>query len=218
MSEKKIIIIAGHYGAGKTNVATSLAVKRKTESPTERVALIDLDTVNPYFRAADAAGELKAAGVRPIIPEFANTNVDIPTLPPEIASVFLSGETAFFDVGGDDGATALGVYESDIKRVGYEMLYVTNMYRPLTETPESALAVMREIEDYSRLRFTGIINNSNLGAETDADTVLSSLDYAERLSEISSLPVVYTSFIIRDERLDCINNPLFMKNYTKSLF
>lgn len=218
MSKKRIIIIAGHYGAGKTNVATSLAMKIKSEVPEKKVTLIDLDTVNPYFRAADSEDELTASGIRAIIPEFANTNVDIPTLPPEIASVFLSDETAIFDVGGDDGATALGVFESDIKRIGYEMLYVTNMYRPLTETPDDALAVMREIEAYSRLSFTGIINNSNLGSETDADTVLDSLGYAKKIAELSGLPVVYTSFIEGDERLGCINNPLLMKKYTKSLF
>ncbi len=218
MSEKRIIIIAGHYGAGKTNVSIALALKIKAESPSKKIALIDLDTVNPYFRAADSVGRLREAGIRPIVPEFANTNVDIPTLPPEIASVFLSDETAIFDVGGDDGATALGVFEADIKRIGYEMLYVTSMYRPLTETPEDALSVMREIEDFSRLSFTGIVNNSNLGAETDADTVLSSLEYAEELGKLASLPVVYTSFTLEDKRLDCINNPLFMKNYTKPLF
>lgn len=218
MSKKKIIIVAGHYGAGKTNIATALALKIKAKAPSEKVTLIDLDTVNPYFRAADSARELEAAGVCAIIPEFANTNVDLPTLPPEIASVFLSDGTAIFDVGGDDGATALGVYEADIRRIGYEMLYVINMYRPLTETPEDAIGIMREIESYSRLSFTGIINNSNLGAETDADTVLDSLGYADEVARLSGLPLEYTSFIVEDERLGCINNPLFMKNYTKALF
>ncbi len=218
MHSKKIIIIAGHYGAGKTNVAVALALRQKFEAPEKSVALIDLDTVNPYFRAADSASLLRSSGVRPITPEFANTNVDIPTLPPEIASVFLSDETAVFDVGGDDGAVALGVFEADIKKAGYEMLYVTNMYRPLTETPESALCVMREIEAYSRLRFTGIINNSNLGAETNANTVLASLPYAEELSALAELPIVYTAFTVGDSRLDCINNPLLMKIYTKPLF
>ena len=39
------------------------------------------------------------------------------------------------------------------------------------------------------MKFTDIVNNSNLGSETDADTVLQSLDYIEKLSEISGLPV-----------------------------
>lgn len=218
MFKNRIIIVAGHYGAGKTNVATALAIKTKNEHPERKVTLIDLDTVNPYFRAADSEDALNSAGVRTILPEFANTNVDIPTLPPEITSVFLSDETAFFDIGGDDGATALGVYEKNIKQIGYEMLYVINMYRPLTETSEDAIAVMHEIEAYSRLRFTGIINNSNLGSETDADTVIRSSDYADEVARLSDLPIVFTSHTVDDPSLKCIKNSLLMKKYTKSLF
>lgn len=218
MSEKKIIVIAGHYGAGKTNVACNLALHLKKEDEDRAVTLIDLDTVNPYFRAADAEAAMKSAGIRAIIPEYANTNVDLPTLPPEINSVFLTDETVIFDVGGDDGAVALGVFEKDIKKHGYEMYYVINMYRPLTSTPEESVTVMREIEDYSKLRFTGIINNSNLGAETDKSTVEASLLYAEETANLSGLPLLFTAVCGEENVPECINNPFLMKNYTKSFF
>ncbi len=218
MSEKRIIIVAGHYGSGKTNVAVNLAFRLKSDFPEKSVTLIDLDTVNPYFRAADSAVFLKDAGIRVIIPEYANTNVDLPTLPAEIASVFLSDETVIFDVGGDDGAAALGVYERDIKAAGYEMYCVINMYRPLTESPEDTVYDLYEIEEYSRLRFTGIINNSNLGDETVKQTVTESVKYAERVSELTKLPVVYTSVIGEDNVPECINDPFVMNKYTKMLF
>ena len=214
MKNGKTIIVAGHYGAGKTNVAVSLALAHKNDG----AVLVDLDTVNPYFRAADSVQELNAAGVRTIIPEYANSNVDIPTLPPEITSVFFSDETAIFDVGGDDGASALGVYERDIKARGYEMLYVINMYRPLTADPDDAVSLMREIEAYSRLNFTGIVNNSNLGAETTLKTVTDSLSYAARVSEICGLPVVFTSVIGNENTPDFDGRVLVMENHTKKLF
>lgn len=219
MAEKsRIIIVAGHYGAGKTNVACNLAVMKKKESPSTPVTLIDVDTVNPYFRAADAVSMMKDLGIRTIIPEYANTNVDLPTLPAEISSVFLSDETVIFDVGGDDGAAALGVYERDFNRVGYEMYYVINMYRPLTDTPEEAIAIMREIEDYSRLRFTAVINNSNLGDETTAETLAKSLPYAEETAKLAGLPLIHTSYFEELADVDGINAPLVMKKYTKMLF
>lgn len=218
MSKKRIIIIAGHYGSGKTNVAVNLAFRMKSDAPEKSVTLIDLDTVNPYFRAADSAAPLRDAGIRVIIPEYANTNVDLPTLPSEIASVFLTDETVIFDVGGDDGATALGVYEREIKAAGYEMYCVINMYRPLTESPEDTLSDLCEIEEYSRLRFTGIINNSNLGDETTKQTVEASLQYADRTSELAKLPLVYTAVIGDYNVPDCINDPLIMNKYTKMLF
>ncbi len=213
-SSKRIIIVAGHFGTGKTNVSVSLALA----SASRGSVIIDLDTVNPYFRAADSVPELRAAGVRTIIPEYSNTNVDIPTLPPEIASVFFSDETAIFDVGGDDGAAALGVYERDISRVGYEMLYVINMYRLLIADPEDAVAVMREIEGYSRLRFTGIVNNSNLGAETTRETVAASVSYAECVSKLTGLPVVFTSVIGDARAPEGVENVFVMDDHTKKLF
>jgi hypothetical protein len=69
------------------------------------------------------------------------------------------------------------------------MIFVANCYRPLTATPEDAMEVMREIEIACGLQFTDIINNSNLGPETTAGTVLDSLDYIQKLSFLSGLPV-----------------------------
>ena len=168
--------------------------------------------------AADSVSELRRAGVRTILPEFANTNVDIPTLPPDIASVFTSDEIVIFDVGGDDGASALGVYKNGIEAAGYEMLYVINMYRPLIADPGCAVSLMREIESYSRLRFTGIVNNSNLGDETTRRDVEASLPYAEAVASLSGLPVVFTSVIGEDRAPRGERDILVMTGHTKKLF
>lgn len=215
----RIIIIAGHYGAGKTNISVAFALALAKSG--KKTVLIDLDTVNPYFRAADSAELLHLAGVRTINPEYANSNVDIPTLPPEIASVFFSDETAIFDVGGDDGAAALGVYEREIKSCGYEMLYVVNMYRPLTAEPKDAVSLMREIESYSRLNFTGVINNSNLGVETTKETIAASLRYADEISDLTGLPVVCTTVVGEDnvpKNAPDAGRVFVMENHTKQLF
>ena len=79
------------------------------------------------------------------------------------------------------------------KENDYEVLFVANMYRPLTKTPEEALEVMREIEAAGGLSVTAIVNNSNLGEMTDAETVTLSERYAERLSELSGLPIKFTA-------------------------
>jgi len=108
-----LIIICGHYGSGKTNVAVNLAVRMREKYPEKKVYAADLDIVNPYFRTADAAELLRTEGIEPLIPEFANTNVDIPSLPPKLYQL-LEGknedEIAIIDVGGDDGSVALGMY------------------------------------------------------------------------------------------------------------
>ena len=49
--EKKITIICGHYGCGKTNLSINLAMDHAREG--KQTALVDLDLVNPYFRSSD---------------------------------------------------------------------------------------------------------------------------------------------------------------------
>ena len=48
---KRITIISGHYGSGKTNIAVNLAIDLKKSF--DKVAVADLDIVNPYFRTKD---------------------------------------------------------------------------------------------------------------------------------------------------------------------
>ena len=190
MEHKRLTLFAGHYGSGKTNIAVNYALHLAGQG--KRVCIADLDIVNPYFRTKDSARELAAAGVDLISPQFANTNVDLPALPAEAYRLVTDRQTfGIMDIGGDDrGAYALGRYvPSILEENNYRMAYVANCYRPLTRTAEDALEVMREIETACGLRFTCIINNSNLGTETTPETVLKSLDFIQRLSELSGLPV-----------------------------
>ena len=158
--------------------------------------IADMDIVNPYFRTKDSKGELARLGIELISSEFANSNVDLPALPSELYGVVENRDRyAVLDIGGDDrGAYALGRFVPYIKEENdYEVIFVANKYRPLTRTPEEALEVMREIETAGGMKITAIVNNSNLGELTDKETILSSLDYINRLSEISGLPVKFTS-------------------------
>lgn len=156
------------------------------------MAIIDLDTVNPYFRTNDVRARLEAAGIRVIASEFANSNVDLPTVPAETASVFFDPDTvAVFDVGGDeDGAYALGRYKQYFENQPYAMIMVVNTKRPMT-AGAADLAEMKEmIERASRLRFTGIANNTNLGGATDETTLLSGYGEILELSKTTGLPIV----------------------------
>ena len=207
MMNKRVLLLCGHYGSGKTNIAVNLAQAIKREYPT--VTLADLDIVNPYFRSKDSASELEEAGIRLICSNFANSNVDVPALPPDLYALTDDRRMrAIIDVGGDDrGALVLGrLAPSILEENDYEMLMVINCYRPLTRDAISTLEVMREIEVAGGIRFTALINNSNLGVETTADDILASVRYANEVAEISGLPIVMTT---ADERLqDELNNKI----------
>lgn len=189
---KRFAIVTGHYGTGKTNLAINLALDFARAG--ERITLVDLDVVNPYFRSSDYTEELEARGVRVIAPRFARTTLDTPSLPPAIYSVFDDPGRVILDVGGDDaGATALGRFSKDIAKLGYDLLYVVNAYRNLTATPAEAVAILAEIEHASHLKATGVINNSHLKGETTAATVLGSREFARKSAALLGLPLVATT-------------------------
>ena len=190
MNDKRLTLFAGHYGSGKTNIAVNYAMYLAKMG--RKVCIADLDIVNPYFRTKDSAEELSACGIDLISPRYANTNVDLPALPPESyrpvqdKSVF-----GVLDIGGDDrGAYALGRFADFIKKENdYRMAFVVNCYRPLTSTVEDAIVIMKEIEAAAGIAFTDIVNNSNLGGETDGGVVRDSLKFVEELSQATGLPV-----------------------------
>lgn len=204
---KRISVIVGHYGSGKTNLAVDLAVKSAASGV--KTNIVDLDIVNPYFRTADFKNMFEQKGISMTSSVYAVSNLDIPAITFDLNAVASENQKVIIDVGGDDaGAVALGRYKSVFERYKdeTEVLFVINKYRAMTETPQQALEVLKEIEAISRLKATAVVNNSNLGAETDAQTVLNSLDYAEKTAKLCGLELKYTAYP------DWINPKAFPKN------
>ena len=97
----KLTIIYGHYGCGKTNLSINLALDLARQG--KRVTLVDLDIVNPYFRSSDYTPMLQEKGIKVVAPQFAGTNLDLPSLSAEIYAAFdTSSGYVIVDVGGDD--------------------------------------------------------------------------------------------------------------------
>ncbi len=218
MFDKKIIIISGHYGTGKTNVSVNLALKLKEKY--DDISITDLDTVNPYFRTADNAKYLESKGIRTILPKYANSNVDIPSLPESLFSIFDSEGKAIVDVGGDDdGAAPLGFMRKRIEAAGYEMYCVCNFCRPQTSTPEETAELMCAIERMSGLKFTGLINNTNLSYETTPEIIMDSIPKMAELEKITGLKTIFTSVSESlSPALDVLPDVFYIENITKKLY
>ncbi len=191
---KKIIIVCGHYGCGKTNLSLNLAIDAAKAG--EQVTLIDMDLVNPYFRSSEYGDLVKPYGIRLIQPVYANSTLDIPAISPAV-SVALMGEeeeTVILDVGGDDaGATALGQFAAEISRHPYEMYYVVNHYRPLSAGSLETAELLAEIQAVSRLKATGVVNNSHLKQETTPEDIRRAFSYGEEIAEQLGLPLCFTT-------------------------
>ena len=211
MNYKRLTILCGHYGSGKTNIAVNMAFDLASQR--DNIAIADLDIVNPYFRSKDSEQEFRDKNIRLICSEFASSNVDLPSMPADLYAITDDKSlSVIMDIGGDDrGAYALGrLRPAILEENDYEMLMVVNKFRPLTPDAPSTIEVMREIEAACGIPFTGIINNSNLAGETTTEDVLGSISYAEEVSKLSGLPVVLTTVeeSLYDELKDKIS-PLF---------
>ena len=194
MHNKRLTLLCGHYGTGKTNVAVNLALALRRQG--DEVTVADLDIVNPYFRTMDSADAFEHAGIRLICSRFANSNVDLPSLPSDLQVITHRRDSrVVLDIGGDDsGATVLGRLAPAIREEdSFEMWMVINQYRPLTRDVPSTIEVMEEIAAAAKLPFTGIVNNSNLGEETSPEHVLATMEYAEAVAEAAGVPLVMTT-------------------------
>lgn len=170
LTDSRFVVLVGNYGSGKTELSLNLALASAQQMTT---TLVDLDIVNPYFRSGEKADELKAAGVRVLMPTFAMSTVDIPALPAEIQSVFEQpSQRVIFDVGGDDtGAAALGRYAPSFRRYREDttVCLVINAMRPLTQTAEDVVDLAQRIAARGRMNIDVIINNTNLADQTEPE-------------------------------------------------
>lgn len=189
MMSARLNVFCGHYGSGKTEVAVNYAINLAKEG--KKVIIADMDIVNPYFRTADAKKVLEEYGIELIASEFANSNLDMPTVPQEVKKVFCDKDkTVIFDVGGDDdGAYVLGQYFSYFKEEDYNMTLVVSTKRPMTDNTEDLYNLAKNIEYASRLKFTDIANNTNVGELTDENTLFSDYEIIEELSKKMGIPV-----------------------------
>lgn len=214
---KKITVVTGHYGSGKTNFSANLAIKLAAEG--KKVTVADLDIVNPYFRSADFAELFKEKNVTLAAPMFANTNLDIPAISFDLERIAEEDGYLIVDVGGDeDGAAALGRYANGFSAHSdnIEVVYVVNMYRYLTGTAEGAVQFMNEIAYASRLKHTAIVNNSNLAEETTAECIEASVPYAEKICELTGLPLLYT--VVSGGTKANVPNPFEAEVYVKKIW
>lgn len=134
-----ITIVAGHYGAGKTNFSVNLALDL-VEAGRE-VTLVDLDIVNPYFRASEQRALLESAGAHLVAPVFseAGTSLDVPSLTGAIMPTLEDASEehpVIVDLGGDDvGARFAGPLLGSRAQAGHAVLYVLNRHRNLMADP-----------------------------------------------------------------------------------
>lgn len=199
INDKRLNIIIGAYGSGKSEIAVNMALQMKAAKGDGNVLLADLDIVNPFYRSADAARKLGDCGIKIIYPSYANSNVDAPVLGGEMYIIFDDESySGVFDIGGEDmGANVLGSLNSRLKGIDYNLFMVVNTRRPFTSDAPSIAQMTYELEEASRLKVNGYINNTNLLEETTIEDIIEGDKIIREASQITGIPLVATSMMAK---------------------
>ena len=213
---KRITIFSGHYGSGKTTAAVAYAKKLREQH--EKVMIVDIDLINPYYRTKDAQEELDALGITVVSPTYANTNIETPSLPAGVMAAFSQKDTyVVFDAAGDDdGAVVLSRYFMEFSQEEYDFFLVINSKRPLTRDKESIIMYKEDIECASRLKFTALVNATNISYETTLSDILEGEEITNQVSKESGIPNRYT--FVWEELYDSLPDEVASKAICVELF
>jgi hypothetical protein len=213
--KKRLNIVVGAYGSGKTEICVNLAINLAEQG--KKVNLADLDIANPYFRTREARDILKRAGVNPVVPSGEIQFSDLPVILPQIQGMIRpSGEDySFFDVGGDEtGARVLASLEDSLQDTPAELFQVINTNRPFTDTVQGCIAMKQRLEQTGKLKISAFIINTHLMEFTDESVIMAGYAAAKELEEASGIRVAFFSVMEGVMNLDKlllqINYPLLI--------
>lgn len=194
VNDKRIRIIIGHYGSGKSEFSMNY-VTRLRELIDTKVAISDLDVVNVYFRTREKRDFLQSKDILPIDSSVQATTLDLPAVSAQVTSPITDKEYNYvIDVGGDDvGARVLGRFSHLIEKDDYDMFCVVNANREKTQTAQDVINHIKSIEKTSNLRVTGLVNNTHLVRETTIDDILKGNELIKKVSNLTGIPIRYVT-------------------------
>ena len=194
--DRRIRIITGHYGSGKTEFAVNY-VKKLRESVDGRVAIADLDIVNVYFRSREKKEELEEKGIQVIASNLDTAVADVPAVSGAMTMPVINKEYQYVvDLGSNDvGTLVLGRIKPLLDHAEADFFMVVNAYRPNTSTPEGIIEQMENLEYAAGLKVTGFINNTNLVRETTAECLLHGDEVLKEVTKRTGVPVKYVSYV-----------------------
>jgi hypothetical protein len=194
--DKRIRIITGHYGSGKTEFSVNY-IKKLRESVEGKVAIADLDIVNVYFRSREKKAEMEEMGIQVIASNLDTAVADVPAVAGAMTMPVQNKEYQYLiDLGGNDvGTLVLGRIKPVIDHTETDFFMVVNAYRPGTSTPEGIIEQMEILEYAAGMKVTGFINNTNLVRETTWDCLLHGDEVLKEVTKRTGVPVKYVAFV-----------------------
>ena len=198
---KRITLITGHYGGGKTEVSVNLAVDLRKEY--DKVAILDLDIMNPYFRSRERQKMMEDLGIMVQFNSFGyDITEDLPALSAALKTPLENKEyMAVVDVGGDsDGAKVQNQFRKYFIQGDSELLVVINTNRPESDDLEGCLFHISTIQAETGLKVEGLINNTHMLSETTPKDIIDGYKMCKKIEELTGIPHRFS--ICREDLLE----------------
>jgi RecA/RadA recombinase len=184
----RIIMLVGDFGSGKTELAVSMA--RKYAAAGEKVAIVDLDLIKPYFRTRESRLLMEQEGIWVVAPTGGLAHADLPILPSQLQQVLEQHDTkVIIDVGGAEGALVLGQLRRMLDKREYQCLFVVNTFRPFTNDAISIGHMLDKVQQAGRVEVSALISNSNLAQDTTIEDVKKGYEIVRQYAQQSNLPI-----------------------------
>ena len=194
MLDKRITVFTGNFGSGKTEISLNYALHLKENHDINKIAVVDLDVINPYFRSREKSDLMESKGIEVIYPKKLKY-ADLPIITPDINRLLQNDNYyGVIDVGGDkDGATVLGSIADNVKKTDYELNLVVNTKRPFTNNVEGIVEMKEMIEEASKISVDNLICNINVGDSTSIEDIKEGYKTVENASKQLNLPIKFIS-------------------------
>lgn len=191
--DKRINIIAGHYGSGKTTFSINYALSL-SEHTKKHIYIADLDIVNPYFRSREHKDFLSQNNIDILGTYIHDSGSDLPAVSADVFTMFSNKNSlGIVDLGGNAvGTKAFGIFKDNVDKKETNLFFVFNALRAETTTLENALFHMTSIEYSLNMKFDAIINNTHLMEYTTEDDIIEGEKMSKEISIKKNIPVIYT--------------------------
>ena len=194
----RILVVTGHYGSGKTEFSVSLSMQlaaQREKRAYQKLALVDLDIVNPYFRSREQEEMLGQVGINVYGGAYGGQiTAEIPELSARIRTPLQDAACqTILDVGGNSaGALVISQFRKYLD--GAEHYLVVNANRPETAEAEGAIAHLREIEAVTKLPVTGLVNNTHMLRETTGEDIQKGRRLCLEISQKTGIPLKVSTY------------------------
>lgn len=187
---KRITILAGHYGSGKSEISVNLAINNPIDY------IVDLDIINPYFRSRALNDLFEEKGIHLVESTMKGMlNSDMPYISGEAVVPFVNESiTAIYDLGGtQNGGRVLIQFQERMRNLhDIDLLYVVNIFRPETDSVENIIKEIGLLEGEAQLKVTGLINNTNLMKFTTVEDLIKGQNILLTVAKELNIPIKYT--------------------------